>query len=587
MNHVSLKDNKRELEIHTVVPFLYEHMRTYDRLNWPSSFRRCTALDVAFELKQIITISIIITTSTTSLRYNINGKSAISLRPGDGDVVCYCDATCCCATCCCDDTRCGHAGCRLIAVVVIRAVVLKHHNSNSIGLAAISMPLFAALLGVSSLVAVSIVAYCTYRCCRVKKSHQKSGSPTPEKMSTPPSLCPTANPGNLKISQSTPDLMDDPGNSMTTAEEKIGRRHFKTVIKQSTLPALPQRHLTFQRQLSHKLDLSGVEFTIQSVKYKEQPENDTIKPELYRQNAQESGGQGGENLHTSGRLYFSLQYDHETETFCVYVARAEELPAKDFSGTSDPYVKVYLLPDRKNKFQTKVHRKTLNPDFDEKFYFSVPFKELPSRTLQFSVYDFDRFSRHDLIGIVMLKDLIRHCELTWDNLFVQDIISVQQEKVDLGELMFSLCYLPTAGRLTVTVIKGRNLKAMDITGTSDPYVKISLMCHGRRIKKKKTSVKKATLNPVYNEAIVFDVPRENIEEVSLIIKVIDYDRVGSNELMGCCSAGIQYLGTGRDHWMEMLENQRKPVAQWYQLQETVPGVSHEHAANGKRTIKIK
>ena len=57
--------------------------------------------------------------------------------------------------------------------------------------------------------------------------------------------------------------------------------------------------------------------------------------------------------------------------------------------------------------------------------------------------------------------------------------------------------------------------------------------------------------------------------------------------MGCCSAGIQYLGTGRDHWMEMLENQRKPVAQWYQLQETVPGVSHEHAANGKRTIKIK
>jgi hypothetical protein len=41
-----------------------------------------------------------------------------------------------------------------------------------------------------------------------------------------------------------------------------------------------------------------------------------------------------------------------------------------------------------------------------------------------------------------------------------------QEKVDLGELMLSLCYLPTAGRLTMTVIKGRNLKAMDITGSS-------------------------------------------------------------------------------------------------------------------------
>lgn len=43
---------------------------------------------------------------------------------------------------------------------------------------------------------------------------------------------------------------------------------------------------------------------------------------------------------------------------------------------------------------------------------------------------------------------------------------IPQEKVDLGELMLSLCYLPTAGRLTLTVVKARNLKAMDITGKS-------------------------------------------------------------------------------------------------------------------------
>lgn len=41
-----------------------------------------------------------------------------------------------------------------------------------------------------------------------------------------------------------------------------------------------------------------------------------------------------------------------------------------------------------------------------------------------------------------------------------------QESIDLGEIMFSLCYLPTAGRMTLTVIKCRNLKAMDITGAS-------------------------------------------------------------------------------------------------------------------------
>lgn len=50
------------------------------------------------------------------------------------------------------------------------------------------------------------------------------------------------------------------------------------------------------------------------------------------------------------------------------------------------------------------------------------------------------------------------------------------------------------------------------------------MCQGKRVKKKKTSVKKSTLNPVYNEALVFDVPAENIEDVTLVVKVIDYDR---------------------------------------------------------------
>ena len=57
----------------------------------------------------------------------------------------------------------------------------------------------------------------------------------------------------------------------------------------------------------------------------------------------------------------------------------------------------------------------------------------------------------------------------------------------------------------------------------DPYVKASLICDGRRLKKRKTSIKKNTLNPTYNEALVFDIPNENIESVSVIIAVMDYD----------------------------------------------------------------
>jgi len=55
----------------------------------------------------------------------------------------------------------------------------------------------------------------------------------------------------------------------------------------------------------------------------------------------------------------------------VNIIEATDLPGMDMSGTSDPYVKVYLLPEKKPKFETRVHRKTLNPVFNETFVFKV------------------------------------------------------------------------------------------------------------------------------------------------------------------------------------------------------------------------
>ncbi|CAL8385966.1 unnamed protein product [Boreogadus saida] len=101
----------------------------------------------------------------------------------------------------------------------------------------------------------------------------------------------------------------------------------------------------------------------------------------------------------------------------------------------------------------------------------------------------------------------------------------------------------------------------------DPYVKVSLICDGRRLKKRKTTTKRSTLNPVYNEAIIFDIPPENVEQVSLSITVMDYDRVGHNEVIGVCYTGPDAQGLGRDHWTEMLAYPRKPITHWHSLGE--------------------
>ena len=71
----------------------------------------------------------------------------------------------------------------------------------------------------------------------------------------------------------------------------------------------------------------------------------------------------------------------------VNVIQAADLAAMDMNGTSDPYVKVYLLPDKKKKFETKVHRKTLNPIFNETFNFKGWAIGFADRFYRYKSYD--------------------------------------------------------------------------------------------------------------------------------------------------------------------------------------------------------
>ncbi|CAL8322941.1 unnamed protein product [Lota lota] len=369
----------------------------------------------------------------------------------------------------------------------------------------------------------------------------------------------------MKISQTSPDI---PAEVQTALRDKLSQQ--AKIQRQTTDPTSSSRHNSFRRHLPRQMHVTSMDFSMEALPMRQSSTVSIgrIKPELYKQKSVDSqDGEPRGPLEACGKLSFSLRYDYEEQCLVVRILKALDLPAKDFSGTSDPYVKIYLLPDRKKKYQTRVHRKNLNPMFDETFCFAVAYDELCARKLHFSVYDFDRFTSHDMIGEVVVDNLFELSDLSREAVVWKDIHAATTESVDLGEIMFSLCYLPTAGRMTLTVIKCRNLKAMDITGSSDPYVKVSLICDGRRLKKRKTTTKRSTLNPVYNEAIIFDIPPENVEQVSLSITVMDYDRVGHNEVIGVCYTGPDAQGLGRDHWNEMLAYPRKPITHWHALGE--------------------
>ena len=65
----------------------------------------------------------------------------------------------------------------------------------------------------------------------------------------------------------------------------------------------------------------------------------------------------------------------------------------------------------------------------------------------------------------------------------------------------------------------------------DPYVKIYMNYQNVRSVKKKTHIKKRSLNPVFNESFIFDLPSKegSLEDIQLEIVMSDWDRIIKNE----------------------------------------------------------
>ncbi|KAG1696968.1 Synaptotagmin-11 [Nymphon striatum] len=299
----------------------------------------------------------------------------------------------------------------------------------------------------------------------------------------------------------------------------------------------------------------------------------------------------------------ALKHDPEKNSLVVTIEKCSDLPStmktdSNMSATCDPYVKLQLLPDKQHKVKTRVVRKTTNPVYDEDFtFYGISNKQLSNITLHFVILSCDRYSRDDIIGEVVCNlnvvDLIncekrlsltkeivpRHLQLIEVNKSSQVLpfnihkkgrcspYEIQSD--DRGELLISLCYQPVSNRLTVVVLKANKLPKIDITGLLDPYVKVYLLYNGQRIAKKKTHVKKRTLNPVFNESFVFEVPNhEGLENLSLEFLLLDWDRMTKNEVIGRVELGNHSRKVSQkaiNHWMTVCNSPRRQIAEWHVL----------------------
>ncbi|XP_048829256.1 synaptotagmin-12 [Brienomyrus brachyistius] len=270
---------------------------------------------------------------------------------------------------------------------------------------------------------------------------------------------------------------------------------------------------------------------------------------------------------TVGQLEVTLEYEARTGTLFLSLLQGKDLLEKEEEDFPSCFIRVTLLPDELSVGISRVQRNAFTVVFDERF--SVPLDPafLEDKSLYFEAFGVDADERNISTGVAELKlsdlDLSVRPFNAW--LYLQDV----NKAVDaVGEILLSLSYLPTAERLTVVIAKAKNLVWTNGKTTADPFVKVYLLQDGRKISKKKTSIKRDDTNPIFNEAMIFSVPAIVLQDLSLRVTVAEYTDDGRGENVGHVIIGPEASGMGITHWNQMLATLRKPVSMWHPLRQT-------------------
>ena len=100
------------------------------------------------------------------------------------------------------------------------------------------------------------------------------------------------------------------------------------------------------------------------------------------------------------------------------------------------------------------------------------------------------------------------------------------------------------------------------------YLQVSLIQVSRTVKTVVTNTIKRTSSPVFNEAFVFHVPLERVQDSYINISIITKLEMNGGKIIGKLTIGSQSeANLGRKHWEAMLLSPRRPIAQWHVVNE--------------------
>ncbi|XP_033643817.1 synaptotagmin-1-like [Asterias rubens] len=301
-----------------------------------------------------------------------------------------------------------------------------------------------------------------------------------------------------------------------------------------------------------------------------------IEPDLYRideQNEVYTPSKFG-----LGKLSFSLFFDSHEGQLTVYLIQAVQLPARTERATADTFVEVSLLPEEERRSATsKVQRRTLNPIYRQNFIFRLPEDEVVHTVVKFTVIGLDRYSHPVHIGQVVHRLSDRDFCLSASDVSVPIWRDIEQsdlpEEPKQGDLLFSLTYLPNAERVTVTILKARNLLLPDSEDPDarklvmDTFVKVSVVKGGKVVRNKQTSVVRRNANPSYNEAFTIDLRCED-EKVCIVFAVcLRVNPFAGHKTLGRCLVGPGKMASadGAAHWRDMMVSPRNAMTAWHPL----------------------